>query len=72
MNEVKITITGPGTTFGAITKVIELLLIEVGADVKVELDHQSATMTVEEAKNNLKQVSGRKITIKTESLPWGG
>ena len=72
MDEVRIKITGPGSTFGAITKTLELLFKEFGSDVELVLDHESAIMPLEEAKDQKRQVLGRKIIIETESLPWGG
>jgi hypothetical protein len=72
MNEIRIKITGPDSTFGAITKTLELLFKEVGADVELVLDRESAIMSLEETKDQHKQVLGRKIIIETKSLPWGG
>lgn len=72
MNEVEIKITGTGYTFGAITKAIELLLTEVGAKVKLELDHSSGIVSFEEAKTMANQIVGRNITIKTYCIPIGG
>lgn len=75
MNQVKITIEGPGATFGAITKIVELLFKELNANVELELDHESAIFTEEELKNEevaKRQFTGTNIIIETKSLPWGG
>jgi hypothetical protein len=72
MNKVKITITGAGGTFGVITKAIELLLKQVGANVDVQLDHPTATVPITEAERMVIQVKGRDIVIETVSEPWGG
>lgn len=72
MNEVKITITGNGATFGAITTGIKSLLESLGADVLLELDDESAIIPIEEAEKYIGQVKNRYITIETKSLPWGG
>ena len=72
MNKVKITIAGAGGTFGTITKAVELLLLELGAKVELQLDHPTAIMSVEEAKPMAAQLKGREITIETISEPWGG
>lgn len=71
VDKVRILIEGPGNSFGAITKVIETLFRDVGAEVEVVLDDTSASMSIEETKNAFNQVVGRKIIIETKSLPWG-
>lgn len=68
MNEVKITITGAGSTFGQITSLIKLLLESKGADIDLKIDHNSAIQPTDK----IIQLKDRKIIIKTESLPWGG
>ena len=72
MNTVKITISGSDSTFGEITKVIETLFLEVGANVELVLDRENAIMDFENTKNSFDQVKGRNIIIETKSLPWGG
>ena len=72
LNDVKITITGAGATFGSITKGLELLFKDLGANVEVKLDHESATMDEKYLESSLHQIENRNIIIETESLPWGG
>ena len=68
MNKVQITITGAGSTFGQITSLIKLMLEDYGADIDIEIDHDSAIQPTD----YIIQLKDRKILIKTESLPWGG
>lgn len=72
MGNIKITISGPGATFGSITKCLELFFKGLGADVEVKLDHESAIVEEECLESLLCQIENRNVVIETESLPWGG
>lgn len=72
MNVIKITISGPGATFGIITRLIGETLESHGAKIEFEIDHKSALIEKEENYCDNCQIKDRIIIIETQSLPWGG
>ena len=62
---IRITVEGPGETFGWITKLIADELFKAGAKVEVKDKYPGLG-------DEQRQLAGRSIEICTKHCPWGG
>lgn len=72
MTEIKITISGFGSTFGNITRLISETLESRGAKIQFQIDHESALIENGNIYLDNFQIENRIVVIETKSLPWGG
>lgn len=73
MNKIKIEISGPAGTFGAIGQLITETLKKHGAEVSLSEYYENVDLPFPETNNAIKQqIENRKIHIHLNQLPWGG